>query len=929
MNTGNGNGAYLVSFGETLSITDIKIGPDASNFGVISYDPFDAQFTFGPSNATTPVVIGADGKVGIGVDPANGFLDVRGGDGTTPSVIIEPGLLAAAPPNGALEFDGSNIYFTKGGVRSPLGERGPAGIPGPTGATGPVGPVGPSGSTSLANTTLVNGDMIFVNGALLENATLNGSITITPGSVVSVNGVTFEGPHITFNGTVFSDRFNATLFNGTTFNGITANFTNLNATNFIATNLSGNGAGLTNVDARTLNGLDFTSFLRSNLSDTFNGVELDFSAASKLDLNGDLEIADTMIEFDGGDTTFNGSGAFSIKPALDQNVSINTAANGDFIVKNNLIFAEGHNGNVGIGLTEPPEKLTVNGILALREGVSIPPGSAGYGKLYVKTADAKLYFHSSDGNDYDLTAAASGGGDAGTLDGIDSAEFLRSNTNTTYSSGTFTINSGTTFDVNSGNVSIRDNSINFDTATSTTFNGSGAFTIRPMSGSNLNVNLANTGDFKINTNDLVVDTSAGFIGLGTAAPQQPLHIDAAGLGSSNASVLMTAKEGSNWIYGVDNGDSAKFKLANGNDLTTNVVFTALKSGNIGIGYINPQAKLHVNGQILATVFNGTFIGDGSGLTGVASSNGSVTNVTINNGSTYNSTFSNSYFNGDTVFNAGDTFFNNGITAFNNGDIFFNNGTKLFFNGGTMEGNVTINGAVHADEYHARLFNGDVFNGGIFRGTFVGDASGLTGVVSSTGNATTLDNLDSSAFLRSNTTTAFTLGTLNLGTSTTLDVNGTAQFDGTTFDVNSTTVSIADTNITLDGAFTKFTQSFGAIQMIPGSGATFTVNGAMTFVPSTTVSVAAGVSIPVTNSIVKIVGNSGPVNLSNGHQLTTGADGQIIILRGTNNTNTVTLEEANGLALTDGLSFILGNKDTMSLMYDASDDQWIEISRSDK
>ena len=53
---------------------------------------------------------------------------------------------------------------------------------------------------------------------------------------------------------------------------------------------------------------------------------------------------------------------------------------------------------------------------------------------------------------------------------------------------------------------------------------SGALGITPAAGSNLNVTLSTTGDFAVNTNQLYVDTSATFVGLGTATPATPLHL---------------------------------------------------------------------------------------------------------------------------------------------------------------------------------------------------------------------------------------------------------------------------------------------------------------------------------------------------------------------------------------------------------------------
>ena len=69
-----------------------------------------------------------------------------------------------------------------------------------------------------------------------------------------------------------------------------------------------------------------------------------------------------------------------------------------------------------------------------------------------------------------------------------------------------------------------------DTSVSTPsiITASGALGITPASGSNLNVTLATTGDFAVNTNQLYVDTSTTRVGIGTASPSGKLHIYSAG-----------------------------------------------------------------------------------------------------------------------------------------------------------------------------------------------------------------------------------------------------------------------------------------------------------------------------------------------------------------------------------------------------------------
>ena len=95
---------------------------------------------------------------------------------------------------------------------------------------------------------------------------------------------------------------------------------------------------------------------------------------------------------------------------------------------------------------------------------------------------------------------------------------------------------------------------------------------------------------------------------------------------------------------------------------------------------------------------------------------------------------------------------------------------------------------------------------------------------------------------------------------------------------------------------------------------------------------AGSQITADVSYVRVAGNGGAVTLTSNPQITvTGGaqDGQVLIIKGTDSVNTVTVVHGNGLSLTDGLDFTLGYQDTIKLVYDAIDGEWIEISRSDK
>ncbi len=515
--------------------------------------------------------------------------------------------------------------------------------------------------------------------------------------------------------------------------------------------------------------------------------------------------------------------------------------------------------SLAIGTKDTVGALTINGTLALTKLSSIPAASAGYGKIFVNGDN--LYYNNGGSLTFLVNNGNVSGVNATTVDGIDSTQFLRSDTSDNFTSGTLTFDAGTSVDINSTAVSIADTDISLDGASTTFTQTTGSINVVPASGTDFTSTIASGGEFKINTTGLVF-----------------------------------------------NGTNSR----------------------VGIGFVNPRVKLDVNGTILGVTINGgtanftgtvtanAFVGSGAGITNLNASN--VSSGVL--GSTYGGTGINNA--GSFTYGANNiTFTTAGVTSLTlptAGTLATLAGTETLRNK-TLEAPV-INGRALFTNNSIAQFNGSVLipGGAGVNKVLTSDANGSASWqdVSSlpSGDSATIDGLDSTQFLRSDASDSYTSGTLT--------------FDaGTIVDINSTTVSIADINISLDGASTTFTQTTGAIQMIPASGSTFAVNGSLTLVPSSIALISAGSSIPVANSIVKIAGNGGAVNIDYDPQITDGVHGQIIILRGTSNTNTVTLEELNGLALTDGLSFVLGNKDTMSLMYDAGDDQWIEISRSDK
>ncbi len=94
------------------------------------------------------------------------------------------------------------------------------------------------------------------------------------------------------------------------------------------------------------------------------------------------------------------------------------------------------NGNVGVGTASPNQLLTVEGVTSLRE-TAAPSLTANYGKIYVKSADSKLYFMDDAGVEIALGAggASSIADDALNFDKLSDSLVLDASTSITAPSG--------------------------------------------------------------------------------------------------------------------------------------------------------------------------------------------------------------------------------------------------------------------------------------------------------------------------------------------------------------------------------------------------------------------------------------------------------------------------------------------------------------
>jgi hypothetical protein len=149
--------------------------------------------------------------------------------------------------------------------------------------------------------------------------------------------------------------------------------------------------------------------------------------------------------------------------------------------------------------------------------------------------------------------------------------------------------------------------------------------------------------------------------------------------------------------------------------------------------------------------------------------------------------------------------------------------------------------------------------------------------------------------------------------------GDIFFQTSTAGGSGTTLQTASTRMSINGE--------GYISMV----------GQVVYTPTGDQSLLAATQISPNATAVRVVGNGGAVTLTGTPTIDdTGpslADGQTLVIQGTDDTNTVKLQDEAQLANTDlqlagATDMTLGKGDTIYLIYDSGDGKWYEISRSD-
>ncbi len=135
--------------------------------------------------------------------------------------------------------------------------------------------------------------------------------------------------------------------------------------------------------------------------------------------------------------------------------------------------------------------------------------------------------------------------------------------------------------------------------------------------------------------------------------------------------------------------------------------------------------------------------------------------------------------------------------------------------------------------------------------------------------------------------------------------------------------------TLNSYGTMAVQDSDNVAITGGSVSGIVLQTELLTLTSGSLSVVAATGVNPTRSLIRVISSTaGNVIITANPSIADGNDGQFLILEGTSNTQTVTINNGNGVQLSGGESMILGLGNTLTLIYNDSRSVWVETSRSD-
>ncbi len=206
------------------------------------------------------------------------------------------------------------------------------------------------------------------------------------------------------------------------------------------------------------------------------------------------------------------------------------------------------------------------------------------------------------------------------------------------------------------------------------------------------------------------------------------------------------------------------------------------------------------------------------------------------------------------------------------------------------------------------------------GVFYGDASHLTNIPSSSLTLSTGE-----IFVGNTSNQA--QGVVMYG-DVTIDATGLTTINDGAITASKITPGAITNEAIKSGSFPNITQ-VGTLENLEVSGQ-LKASSEVVFIPSQ-INVISGSTILSTmlnKAIIKVKSNGGNINVDT---IQSGVDGQIIVLTGVDETDTITLVTGGNIKLSGGVNFTLGKHDSITLSFDANETPnpiWFEISRSD-